>query len=586
MTSQDFLKRYGTWYPGAFYGDAHPSGAQVRLYANSHLETNYGRVEFPSGAGLGVLFPMLTTVGGFRFAGQLHGTPNTNAEWAWTPEGGRWTARPSTFEGHTPCIYDLDGRLWQNGLDEFVGSPGYRGIGARDAENPGGRRIAADETTLLLEAELSAYSTIGPDLVIGQGHPDAAKDHCWIWHRPTKKHRLLVEAPCWFIRATVGGDSVALYIPVIDKGAWVVMCPISALLELDVKTMPGAPLPQAIGPLSAPRSQDGRLYDLVSFIVGGPATWPRRGPTHPMHQALDPMAPDGRGRLFHYVKFGDVVPSGEAYETWGYDEHWLYHLEDASGHHAGPYSFDDVRWFPRHMAIGEAHAFDTREHQTTFRDRGSCQVVQREPFRRRMWVEAVYDRFYWGPDLGERATMVIAYDPTAGIHIPERGVELGYYAHGAGSVRWEWFHSDRVYPKGATRAQFTEAARGARSDFYLTGGPALRPKLTGCVPQVVPHLPPLTTTEPEEKPDPKEETMVAYGLPILGFQPGDTHDNGDGTVSVKKPNGKWLCVTPEGQIEERDGPGGPWESFKRTSTSLVALRDTRTYVLPLVDLGN
>jgi hypothetical protein len=518
MTRADFLASYGTWYPGAMYGDVHPTGAQVRLYFGSHLETHRGRVDFPAGAGLGVLFPRLTIVGGFRFAGQLHGTPNTNAEWI---ERGGWVPRPSTYEGMSPCIYDLDARLWQNGLDEYVGAGGYRHIGERTDAAPGGERISADATVLLAEAELSEVSPIGPDLYIGQGHPDAARNHCWLWHRPTKTHRLLIDQSCWFIRATVDGDQVALYIPVINEGAWIVICPIAALLELPVGVMPGAQLPEPIGPRSAPRSHDGRVYDLLTFILGDPSTWPRGGPTHAMHQPIGPEP-----GLFHFVKFDER----DRYETWAHDDHWIYHLEDASPD--DPYSFDDPRWFPRRMAIGEAHAFDSGEHLTAFRRRRTCEVIRREPFRRRMWVEAIYDRFYWGPDLGERATMVVAYDPTGGIHIAARGVELGYYAHGAGSVRWEWYHSDQVYPRGATRAQFSDTARGARSDFYLKGGLSIRPNLTGCVPQVVPHAEPWEP-DPEKEPDPMPPPVVSLHdwihveYPQLVQAYRDTHDGAE-----------------------------------------------------------
>lgn len=584
MTPEKFLAQYGTFYPSAMYGDAHPSGARVLLYPTSHLQTHDRRVEFPEGERWGVLFPRLTVVGGFRFGGQCHDGGNLNAEWS--PAG--WTPLPTNFQGMSPILYDLAGRRWMNGVDEFVGAGGYRY--AFPDGTPGGRRVSADATVGLDGSELSEVSPLGFDgrLWIGQGHPDAAKNHAWIWDRGTGKHRLLVEAPCWFIRVQIDGAMAAVTLPLIAGGVWIIIAPIAAFYDLDTGTMPGAPLPFPIGPLTPPRSDDGRTYDLASFILGDAGTWPRSGPTHPMHQVVDP------GGLFYYVKFGDVVPSGEAYEMWGYDEHWIYHLEDASGHHSGPYSFLDPRWYPRRMAIGEAHAFDTGPHETVFRNRGTCEPVGREPWRRRMWLEAVYDRFYWGPDLGERATIVIAFDPTAGIHSPGRDIELGYYAHGAGSVRWESYHSEKVYPKGATRAQFTDAARWTRSDFYLKGGPALRPKLTGCVAQVCPHLPPLPTTNPTPPtfpaptpvpvPVPKEDEMVAYGTPMLGFQTGDTKDNGDGTVSVQKPNGKWLCITPDGATEERDNPGGPWESFKRTSTSLVAIRGDRTFVLPLVNL--
>lgn len=81
--------------------------------------------------------------------------------------------------------------------------------------------------------------------------------------------------------------------------------------------------------------------------------------------------------------------------------------------------------------------------------------------------------------------------------------------------------------------------------------------------------------------------MVSYGLPLVGFNLGDLIDNGNGEVSLKKPNDKYLCINPDGGIEERDAPGGPWESFKlsKSGTSLLAVRGDRVFVLPLVDVG-
>lgn len=82
--------------------------------------------------------------------------------------------------------------------------------------------------------------------------------------------------------------------------------------------------------------------------------------------------------------------------------------------------------------------------------------------------------------------------------------------------------------------------------------------------------------------------MIAYAPPVAGFHPGDLVDNGNGTVSVKKPNGQFLCVTPDGHLEERPGAGGLWESFRKGKSSLIAERDggaagPRVYVLPIAE---
>lgn len=67
--------------------------------------------------------------------------------------------------------------------------------------------------------------------------------------------------------------------------------------------------------------------------------------------------------------------------------------------------------------------------------------------------------------------------------------------------------------------------------------------------------------------------LKAYSYVMQGFEPGTEHDNGNGTISVQKANGKWLCVTPDGFLEERDEPGGLWESFIKGRGCLIAERD-------------
>ena len=67
--------------------------------------------------------------------------------------------------------------------------------------------------------------------------------------------------------------------------------------------------------------------------------------------------------------------------------------------------------------------------------------------------------------------------------------------------------------------------------------------------------------------------MIAYGPPMRDFAVGEEHDNGNGTISIKRPNGRWLCVTPAGAVDERDTPGGVWESFVRGDTGYIAQRE-------------
>jgi hypothetical protein len=104
----------------------------------------------------------------------------------------------------------------------------------------------------------------------------------------------------------------------------------------------------------------------------------------------------------------------------------------------------------------------------------------------------------------------------------------------------------------------------------------------------IPSAPAVPRPAPSPVPSPQEPEMIAYGFPVSGFAPGDLEPNPDGTVSVKKPNGKYLCVTPTGALEERESGGGAWESFRKGKASLIAERDggpkgPQVFVLPLAE---
>lgn len=53
-----------------------------------------------------------------------------------------------------------------------------------------------------------------------------------------------------------------------------------------------------------------------------------------------------------------------------------------------------------------------------------------------------------------------------------------------------------------------------------------------------------------------------------GYLPGETVAITTSTVSVRKPNGKWLSVQPNGSYEERDAVG-PWETFTLDASTNV-----------------
>lgn len=328
----------------------------------------------------------------------------------------------------------------------------------------------------------------------------------------------------------------------------------------DVQALPLAssftpPQPDApIGPRSDPRAADGRLYDVRAFLTTDQALQPRKGPTHPQHQ----LQPDADG-VFCLVKFGDIIPTGRAYEMYRWDAGGLRHLEDASG--STPMHFTDTRWWPAKMAIGEAHAFVTGEHLSVWDERDPCRETHRDPVNRKMWLHAVYDAWYWGQDLGTRATAMLVYDNTAGFHTSGRFVEVGYYAVGAGWCRWEAYHAEQVYAHGA--AQFPPEAMSSRSDFYLVGGPVMTPELTGCVDPLAPTGQPWDTT-PTPVPDiggfvidPKEIILYKAQKPSVRA----------GCVTLINQDDTVVSIQPDGSRQTRPaGTDGPYEQAQVTGT--------------------
>jgi hypothetical protein len=282
--------------------------------------------------------------------------------------------------------------------------------------------------------------------------------------------------------------------------------------------------------VSQPRAADGQLYDLARFLVPNAARQPRIGPTHAINQIAGPNG------MLYFVKFGNVatLETGRAYEMWAYDDNWIYHLEDASG--APPMSFSDPRMYPRYMRIGEQHAFKTGPHKGIFRQRDShCEVLREDDFDRKMWLHAVWDDWDWGPDLGHLETVMLVYDNTDQAELPGRYVETGYYGDdGASGCRWEAYHAEGVYPNGPQHgAVFPPSALSSRSDFYLLGGPSPSADLTGCVPAVCPHYPPLPTPEPEP---PKGPTVLYVFSSPNSFAVDECKklDNGDGTLFAQR----------------------------------------------------
>ncbi len=102
---------------------------------------------------------------------------------------------------------------------------------------------------------------------------------------------------------------------------------------------------------------------------------------------------------------------------------------------------------------------------------------------------------------------------------------------------------------------------------------------------------PLTWTKFNPHGDPApiptpEDNMIAYGPLMTDWLLGETSQHADGPpfLKITKPNGKVVCVTPEGHVEERENAGA-WERFEKRGNALVAQRDLHgnqvVYLFPL-----
>ncbi len=148
--------------PGGWWVDAHPDGAYVALLpATRQVMTHLGVYETPKGM---PLTPRLTTVAGFRFAGQSWDGPGTVIydQLSLDP----WSLDPRTPHGVGGAIYDRDGHLHILEPRPHQTSQGYRYVA------PDGTLVLGDAT--LLRSGVSEYTDLSEaqdgSLLVGQGH--------------------------------------------------------------------------------------------------------------------------------------------------------------------------------------------------------------------------------------------------------------------------------------------------------------------------------------------------------------------------------------------------------------------------------
>ena len=206
--------------------------------------------------------------------------------------------------------------------------------------------------------------------------------------------------------------------------------------------------PACTSPVAPSATAPDRI-DVLSYLVGSPETWPRRG-DQAQHQLVDTMRQE-----VCWTKYANPA----MFECWRWDNEWVYHVIDhgLDGGKGGSYRFTDGRWLPRWLP-SDGWSLDVRDNRIRPFDLTCREEADRSfPYRLRASLVPNMDA---GGDLGVRDTLVLEYRPydpeNAGVGVAEQF----YFAEGAGWFLW-------------TRA-------GARVAFNRRGGPAVPALRTFC----------------------------------------------------------------------------------------------------------
>ncbi|HAM23208.1 MAG TPA: hypothetical protein DCQ04_13260, partial [Actinobacteria bacterium] len=146
--------------PGGWYADARCDGefACIR-FDSTVVETHLGLFTAPER----ILFPRITTVGGFKMAGQGN---QTDRAIEWTQAGG-WHTYAFKACGVSPVIYDATGRLLASDCGVGIGSQGFRFI------SPSGSLVTGDASYQPSDGiELYEWTDLGNGWRFGQGPGD------------------------------------------------------------------------------------------------------------------------------------------------------------------------------------------------------------------------------------------------------------------------------------------------------------------------------------------------------------------------------------------------------------------------------
>jgi hypothetical protein len=176
-----------------------------------------------------------------------------------------------------------------------------------------------------------------------------------------------------------------------------------------------------------------RQIDVLDYLIGDTALWPRRG-SHGQNQILDRARQE-----VCWTKYGN----SRRFECWRWDDRSIYHAVDHAldGDSEESYFLTDGRWMPRFVPSNATAAapwtLDVADNRIVWFD-AACRLDPTRshlfPYRLRAWVEPAIDG---GVDLGVRETLLFEYEPYDPASPSPGHAERFYFGLGAGWYRWE-----------------------------------------------------------------------------------------------------------------------------------------------------
>lgn len=172
---------------------------------------------------------------------------------------------------------------------------------------------------------------------------------------------------------------------------------------------------------------------------------------------------------------------------------------------------------------------------------------------------------------------IVTESPRSQTILAGQSATLHVVVTGTAPLAYQWFADDHPI-LDATTDQYSTGPLTITTDYYVQVRNAYGSRRSATA-----------TVTVRESPPPPHDMKIAYTDLIPDFKyAGDTQPHPDaGFVAVRKPNGYYLCVTPDGDMQERPNDGsdpnhytpGAWEAFKIDGGYLVAPRGDRDFVM-------